>query len=222
MKNNKMKVKAVFFDFDMTLADTEKGVLATYKEFCKFANMFPHKHALGQYMGNKVSENIEKFTKNKKEQKLLYKLFLRVFMHEIPYFTVYGKELLSHLKKNKIKIIIISNNSRKAIKAACRYWKIPHDMIVGDEDMRKDWEKHQEITYVIKKLQLKKSQVLYVGDHIHDIQEAKKAKLKIASVTTGVFGKKELLRYHPDYIINNLNELIQLISKKQCAVSTCF
>jgi phosphoglycolate phosphatase len=204
-------IKAVFFDFDMTLANTEKGALATYTAFCKFANLFPHKSALGEFTGSKVSENIKKFTSNKTEQKMLYNLFLKIFAYEIPSFEVYGKDLLLYLKKKKIKIIIISNNSKKAVKAACKYWKIPYDILVGDEDMRKEWEKHQEITFLRKKLKLKNSQVLYVGDHIHDIEEAKKAKIHIASVTTGMFSRRELLRYHPDHIVNDLNKLIKII-----------
>jgi len=208
-------IRAVFFDFDMTLADTEKGALATYKMFCEFANLFPHKHKLGTYMGKRVSENISNFTSNKTEQKILYKLFLKIFSHEMPSFEVYGKELLKYLKKKKIKIVIITNNSRKAVKSACKYWKIPYNLLLGDEEMRKDWEKHQEITALKNKVKLSNSQVLYVGDHINDIIEAKKAKISVAGVTTGIFSKKDLKRYHPDYIVNNLNELIKIISKKQ-------
>lgn len=205
------KIKAVLFDFDMTLADTEKGVFATYKALTRFANLFPHKQGIGEYMGKRVSENIELFTKNKKEKKMLYNLFLKVFIHEIPYFTIYGKEILDYLKENKIKIIIISNNSRRALKAACRYWKIPYDYILGDEDMRQGWEKHEEMSSIIKKLHLKKNQVFYVGDHIHDILEGKKAKVRVISVTTGVYAKKDLVKYKPYRIVSDLNQLREII-----------
>jgi phosphoglycolate phosphatase-like HAD superfamily hydrolase len=65
---------------------------------------------------------------------------------------------------------------------------------------------------MIKKLKLKKSQVIYVGDHIHDILEANKAKVRIVSVTTGVYSKQDLAKYKPYKIISNLNELMEIIT----------
>ena len=62
-----------------------------------------------------------------------------------------------------------------------------------------------------KILELEKDEIYYVGDHINDIREAKKAGVKIISVTTGVFKAKDLLPYKPDLILSDLNDLAKIV-----------
>jgi len=207
-------IKLIFFDYDLTIADTRKFVKKSYNALCKASGVKPTKKGFEAYTGKRVSENIKFFSeisKRKKSEQELYKVFFDAHKDEEKKAKLYNKEIFSLLKNKKIKIIIISNNSKKIIQKVLQYNKMHFDKIIADEDMKKGEEKHEKILSELKKLGLKKDAALYVGDHINDIEEARKAGIKIASVTTGVFSKNELKKYKPDFIIENLSELKKVI-----------
>ena len=64
----------------------------------------------------------------------------------------------------------------------------------------------------IEKNRLKdKSKILKVGDTIVDIQEGKNAGVKTAGVLTGTQKKEELEKFNPDYILNDIRELLLIL-----------
>ena len=209
MKNE--KIKAIFFDFDLTLADTSAIGKQVYAAFSKQSKVKPTKKGFSKFMGTRLSENMKLFAKTSKEAKKLYATCIGLHKKQLSKIKIYGKDIFDYLNNRKIKIIILSNTSNKIIKMICKHYNLHSDLIIGDEDIKKSWEKHQEMNYLIKKLKLKKSEVFYIGDHINDIREGKKAGIRVISVTTGVYSESQLKKYKPYQIISNLNELKQLI-----------
>ena len=63
----------------------------------------------------------------------------------------------------------------------------------------------------LKKLKLKKSEVLYVGDVITDVIESHKAGIKSVVVPTGFMKKIYIKRAHPDFFVSNINKVADLI-----------
>ena len=56
--------------------------------------------------------------------------------------------------------------------------------------------------------------VLKVGDTEVDVEEGRNAACgKVVSVTTGAYTREQLESYHPDYIIDDLEELLPIIEK---------
>ena len=56
--------------------------------------------------------------------------------------------------------------------------------------------------------------VLKVGDTEVDVEEGRNAACgKVVSVTTGAYTREQLEPYHPDYIIDDLRELLPIIEK---------
>ncbi len=204
-------IKAVFFDFDMTLVNTGNIAKTLYLAFCKHAGVKPTKEGFKVYMGSRLSDIFDRFSKNKKERKELFNLFMKIHREKMLKIKSYGKEIMDYLKNKKIKVIILSNTSVEAIKIICKYFHLPYDLVIGDEDMPAGTKKSHAIIQALKKLKLKREEAIYVGDHINDIKQGKKAGVRVISVTTGVFKKKDLLKYHPEYIISELNKLKEII-----------
>jgi len=207
-----MTLKAIFFDFDMTLVDSKPIARASYRALLNYKHQKPTQKGFGAYVGRRLSESISLFAENEDEKKKLIKIFLKVHENKLKRLKVYGKETLKYLKKKKIKVIIISNNAEEVIRKTCKIHNLHFDKIIADEDMRKGWKKHDEMKVEMKMMNLKKKEALYVGDHINDIKEGRKAGIRVISVTTGVFSKKELEKYHPAFIIKNLNELKDILA----------
>ena len=56
--------------------------------------------------------------------------------------------------------------------------------------------------------------VLKVGDTEVDVEEGRNAACgKVVSVTTGAYTREQLEAYHPDHIIDDLEELLPIIEK---------
>ena len=57
-------------------------------------------------------------------------------------------------------------------------------------------------------------QVIKIGDTEVDINEGKNAGcLYSIAVTTGAFKREELIPYNPDFIMDDLNELVTILEK---------
>lgn len=208
-------IKTIFFDFDLTLVDSRKQARAAYDALCKVTGKIPSQEGFDNYVGQRLTKSLIEFsiTKSKKEIKKLRGIFIKAFLENIKNVKTYGKDLLAYLKKRKISVIIVSNNAEIVIGAICKLNNMHFDKIVSDEQMKNGEEKYQAILRIIKKNKLKKQEAFYVGDHINDIIQARKAGIKIVSVTTGVYKKKDLIKYNPDFIISNLNKIKEIINK---------
>jgi HAD superfamily hydrolase (TIGR01549 family) len=204
-------IKAVFFDFDMTLINSRPIARASYRALLKYSKRKPVKFRFENYVGTRFSESIGSLAQNNAEKKILIKIYLQMHKENIKKIKVYGRKALNMLKKRKIKVLIISNNSREVIRKVCKTHKLYFNQIIADEDLKPGEEKHQAILGVLKKLRIKKKEAIYVGDHINDIKEGKKAGIRVISVTTGVFSKRQLAKHSPYKIINNLNQLEEVI-----------
>ncbi|MBW2995938.1 HAD family hydrolase [Candidatus Woesearchaeota archaeon] len=201
-------IKTIFFDFDLTLVNSRAGAKATYRALWKLTNQKTSKRGFQKYVGSKFSDMINSLHKKSgiPKQKLI-NVYEEVYAANIPKMKFYGKTLLPKLKG--IKIIILTNNHRKSVIKACRHFKIRYNLLVASEDMKKDEKKHDIIKKAMKSL--KSSEAVYVGDHINDVIEAHKAGIKAVIVPTGVFKRMYIKKYHPDFMIPNLNKLIEII-----------
>ena len=163
-------IKAIFFDFDMTLVNSLKMAKKSYLALSRISGIKPSVRGFDEYVGIRVSESLEFFSKGNKDlKKKIIKEFYRIHLESPSRLEIYGKKALHYLKKNNIKIIIISRNSKKVIEAVAKAHRLPYDWILADEDMKKGEEKHQAIKRMLKKLRLKNSEIYYIVDHINDI-----------------------------------------------------
>jgi phosphoglycolate phosphatase-like HAD superfamily hydrolase len=205
-------IKALFFDFDMTLVNSRAIARKSYLDLSKIAGIKPSIKGFDDYVGRRVSESIDFFSRKKPEIKNKLRLkFMTLHTKNPLKVQIFGKKALLYLRDKGIKIIIISRNSKKVIERIVHAHRLPYSLIIADEDLKKGEEKHQAIIRTLKKLRMNKNEIYYVGDHINDIREAKKADVKIISVTTGVYKAKDLLPLKPDFIISDLNDIRKIV-----------
>ena len=107
----------------------------------------------------------------------------------------------------KAKIIIISSNTTEAIKKSMELNGIDfiEDVIGGDIEPSK-----------VKKILAQKekhpdAETYYIGDTLGDIKEAKKAGVKSVAVTWGFHNKQMLEKEGPDYLFDDVLELLGLV-----------
>jgi phosphoglycolate phosphatase-like HAD superfamily hydrolase len=65
---------------------------------------------------------------------------------------------------------------------------------------------------MMKKFRLNNSELLKVGDTITDIREGKNAGVLTAAILSGTQSQEELVSQEPDYVINSLSQLKDIIN----------
>lgn len=205
-------VKAIIFDFDMTLVDS-LHIARESREMLKekygiLMKSISEKQAFGMNHENfaKILEKDNPNTLNWKEIDNTNRSYMKkIFDKE----SLLNLSLLQELNKRGIKLGIISGNAYNIIsdflKNKNNKGKVKFDFIFTNEGKTK-------AELIIKGLRLwkiKKEDCLYVGDHPNDIIAAKEAKVISVAVPTGIHSKEELESYKPDILIKNLDELKQ-------------
>lgn len=209
-----MKYRCIIFDFDGTLADTEELSLQIYNELAKEYRYNPIDHEELQRIKHMTFKEILALTQipMRKLPKVL-KLAqhrMKKQIHQVSAFDPELKRRLSALKKDVELLGIITSNSRRNVSTFLKENAIDSfDFIVSSPLMSKELK----ILGITKKYGLKKSDILYVGDETRDMEACKAAGVDFAAVTWGYNHPETLKDGDPKYIIENMEELLDIAGK---------
>ena len=118
------------------------------------------------------------------------------------------KEVLYKLKERNVCLSVISSNSESNIR---EYFQNSGIDVFDDIHSSKGlFGKDVSISRYISKSGMDKSETLYVGDEVRDIEACKKCSVKIIAVTWGYDIADVLKLNNPDFIANNPNEILDI------------
>ncbi len=203
--------KTIIFDFDGTIADSLALIVESFNNIAPAFNLPKIGKAEKRILRNySVGELIKKFqissltlirliTKIKTIQKQSIK---KVSPNE-------GiLKILQDLKKNNIRVGIVTSNSKKNVLLFLEQWHIKEiDFIFSEKNL---FGKAKVIKNLIKKQKLVKDDVFYVGDEVRDIEAAHQAKIQIIAVDWGFNSKKRLAQAKPDFLISQPKEILKI------------
>lgn len=205
-------IKAIIFDFDMTLVNSLEVGNQAIKDMNEINGIrsdgLTEKEIWGlvhEDFAKKLSEiNNNKFT------------WQEISKYDVEYMQKHYADcrinyinFLSALRKQGVKLGVVSNNSLKVIHMVLSNNKeIEFDIIFGSEDRIDNGKTKSDIINDIRKeWNIKPDEIMYVGDHPNDIKAAKGAEVISVGVSTGLHTSEELKEYDPDILVNNLEEL---------------
>jgi phosphoglycolate phosphatase len=118
--------------------------------------------------------------------------------------------VLNELKKSNF-LGIVTTNSNKNVKKMLKFNDINcFDFILSRSKL---FKKDKILESVIRRRNLEKKNVCYVGDEVRDIEAAKKVGIPIIAVTWGYNSKEVLVKYDPDFLAEQPNDIIQILGK---------
>ena len=207
-----MKCKVVLIDIDGTLITLDSVVNAMIKT-TKEMGLKPltKKQVFEKIIGYKTIPSFRnlypKHSSRAYEFRDLYhKLYLTT--KETP--TPHAKQVLRLIKKNKMKIGIVTSKSKRLAKMTLR--KFVYDVAITEDDVKRTKPNKEPVIKACRKLRVKPKDCIFVGDHIFDMMAARRAGCALAIGTlTGKSNRKELLKAGADRTIKNLKGLIKLL-----------
>lgn len=206
-------MKCIIFDFDGTIADTTKIVL-------KIINDLSEKHRYRKIpsvkklrdMGYNDAIKYLGISKIKLAQLLVEGYRLRKDMKDTHVPIYLGiKSLLRKLKKEYY-IVLISRSACHNLTDFINEHRLEgyFDDIIGGSPISK---KYKQINDFMKKHKYLSTDAVYVADEERDILSARKAGVKIISVTWGFNSRKALEKENPDFIVDKAEEIIDIIKE---------
>lgn len=204
-------MKAVIFDFDGTIVDSFETLLSVFYEITDRPEMLT-KPEIEELRGMKTG-GIIKYLGIKKWQVpgIVIKAKKSVSLKLPGCKTFPGiPEVITKLHKKGYKLYILSSNSSINISAYLKKNNLDtyFVQIYGDIGMR---SKSSALNKLIKKEGLNKSDCVYVGDEVRDVEAAKKAGITSIGVTWGFNNKTAIEATAPNHLANKPSDLIRLL-----------
>ena len=210
-------MKTIIFDFDGTIADTlpfmHKRMLKLIKEM-KVTDLSDN-IIVEKIRSKSYPELMKEF--NISWLKLPF-ILNKVYQAQMDFYDEIAKtqlfpgirETLEELRKRGFRLGILSSNMKENIDKFIKVKKLElFDFIYCEKNI---FGKDKAMNHLLKEQNLNKDDVIYIGDEVRDIEACKKAGVKIISVTWGFNNKKNLRRYHPDYLVDESEEILLIVS----------
>ena len=128
-----------------------------------------------------------------------------------------AKELLEWLSKRNIKCIVLSNHTLHSIEAhANRLGIRPYfSQIIGNDihATMHGKNKAEKLVDLVEQSPYRKDEVLIIGDSPEEAEAGRLAGVRNVGITGGYYSTRRLKEAKPDYLINNLSALIDIIKK---------
>lgn len=121
-------------------------------------------------------------------------------------------ELLEKLKRDGYLLAVCSNKLHEATSGLIKeIFPSVFDYVLGRSDKHKSKPNKEMIDYIIKKLNVDKSNVIYIGDTQTDMKAATSAVVYKIAVLYGFGSKESLLKYQPNAVVNQPKEIYEII-----------
>lgn len=210
-------MKALLFDFDGTLLDTNELIIQTFMHVLeeRFPGQYSPKDCI-KFIGPSLKETFEQITPNEVDE-MVEKYRQWNHEHHDELITEFDGVLptLEKLKEQGVRMAIVSTKRRDTIQKGLELMGATSffEFLIGIDDVKHVKPDPEPVLLAIEKLGVNKGDVMMIGDNYHDIEAGKNAGVKTAGVAWSIKGEEFLKQYHPDYILQHMTDLLQIVKE---------
>lgn len=194
-------IKAAVFDFDFTLGDSAKGIIASVNYALE--NMgYPAEtdEAIKKTIGLSLPKTLEALTGNTTDGST-FEAYFKEKADEVMVSstTLYDgvTDMLSSLHAQGVRLAIVTTKYHYRIESILKVNGISHliDEIVGGDDVKKPKPDPEGMNLLSDRLGIKLEEMLYLGDSLVDAKTAEAAGVRFMAVLTGTTKAEEFAPY---------------------------
>ncbi|MBQ5513352.1 MAG: HAD family hydrolase [Bacteroidales bacterium] len=209
--------KAIFFDFDGTIADTVNGILATMTATFKELNLpVPPQDAMKSTIGMLLGDALQQLGNLDDSQRVIaVKTYQRLFREvELPNTRIFPgvSQTLQTLKSRGVKMAIVTSRGIESLRLILTQNNILEyfDELVTRDNGFKPKPAPDMVNYLLQKMSLAPSDVLVVGDTTFDIDMGAAAGCKTCAVTYGNHSADRLATSKCDWMVGRFDEIAEV------------
>ena len=208
---------AIIFDFDGTLADTQRGIIATAQEVLRRMGREPaDERALAATIGLPLKEN---FTRgaglSEADATQAVDIYREIFQtFAIPAITVFPgvEEVLATLSARGVPMAVASSRGQFSLEGLMHHLGldryIPLSFVFGVETAARPKPAPDILYVILGKLGAKPEETLVVGDTTFDIEMGRAAGCYTCAVSYGNQSAGQLASASPNYLLDDLRKLL--------------
>lgn len=213
-----LKYKAILFDNDGTLVDTEAAIVASFKHAMKeiLGVDNPDVREYRKLIGLTLWDQFSNYTDDKET---VDRMFVSYRTHNNKIFDDYVKDfdglnpVLKELKNMGYYMGIVTSKRHDMTIHGLEMFDMDDifDYVQGCDDFDDAHKPDPKVLlHACNKLSLDPADVLYVGDSTHDMKCAKAAGCKSAAVLWGVGEEPDLRAQNPDFVCREPKDLLKV------------
>jgi beta-phosphoglucomutase len=207
--------EAVIFDWDGTLADTRRVIVASFQKALSEVHCNISDEFIERRIGIGSAETFKEILRSAKirfDETLITSLVENKIQTEIEMSNKVklfdGSLALLESLHGKVKLGLASMNNRNVIDHMLKTIKIQEffDAILTTDDISNPKPDPEIFLKCALKLRSSPDKCVVVEDSIFGVKAAKAARMGCVAVLTGVYSREELKKENPDLILNSLME----------------
>ena len=208
---------AIIFDFDGTLADTQRGILATAQEVLRRMGLPPaDETAMAATIGLPLIENFTRGVGMPLEEAQRAVAIYREIFEEVavPVIDLFPgvKETLRTLAERGVPMAVASSRGQHSLEMLMQKTGlaefIPLDHLFGVETAARPKPAPDMVYVILGRLGAKPEETLVVGDTTFDLEMGRNAGCYTCGVSYGNQTAEQLATAAPNYIIDDLRKLL--------------
>ncbi|MFP7201643.1 pyrophosphatase PpaX [Lysinibacillus halotolerans] len=210
-------MKALLFDFDGTLLDTNELIIQTFMHVLeeRFPGQYSPKDCIN-FIGPSLKETFEQLTPNEVEEMIeKYRQWNEAHHDELVKEFEGVVPTLEQLKEQGIRLAIVSTKRKDTIEKGLNLMGAKHlfEFWIGTDDVKRVKPDPEPVLLAIDKLGVSKKDVIIIGDNYHDIEAGKNAGVKTAGVAWSLKGEQFLQQFNPDYMLQHMSDLLTIVKE---------
>ncbi len=207
------KIEAVFFDFDGVLIDSLPVMQKAWEISRKSHSLSPKFEEFSKYIGIPFNNILENLKISNRKHPFIKETYSKEASKNINLIKLNpnAKKILSWLRKNKIKVAIVTSKDFVRTLELVEYLNLEIDLIVTPEKTLKGKPHPEPLFFAAKGLSIPMGKAIFIGDMISDMKAAYKAKCKYLHYLCG-YQKLSLNSFAYGGNINSLWEIKEYIN----------
>ena len=208
-------ITTLLFDFDGTLLDTNELIIQTFQYV--LGNHYPGRYEridILPFLGPTLYESFDSIDPEKTEQLIEeYRAWNKSMHDELSSEFDGVSETMRLLKAAGMKMAIVSTKRKEMIMKGLELLDVEgiFDEVIAMDDVTRTKPDPEPILLALERLGATADEALMIGDNYHDIVGGKNAGVRTAGVAWTAKGEAFLQTFNPDYMLQHISELRQLV-----------
>lgn len=213
-------IKAVLFDFDGTLINTNDLIFKSYE--VAFREVFNRKIEMDEILtlyGKPLYSSLMQYGEEDGER--LYRIYREYneTNHDLlakPFDGVFDG--VKTLLKNGYRLGIVTSKRSRLVLRGIDILKLSgaFEVIITPDDTKETKPHPEPVLCGCERLGVLPEETIYVGDSVFDLEAGQAAKTRLCGVSYSVTPKEELMKYKPDFFVDSISELSELLGECKC------
>lgn len=210
-----MAMKALLFDFDGTLLDTNELIIETFLHVLndKFPGQYTAQDCL-KFIGPSLKETFDELTPNESEEMVArYREWNAVHHDALVKGYDAVLETLQQLKEMGLRLAVVTTKNRAGIARGMRVLGAEglFEACITSDDVTHVKPHPEPILLALEKLGVAKEEALMIGDNSHDIEGGKNAGVRTAGVAWSFKGENYIRACKPDFVLQHMTDLLDIV-----------